>query len=203
MGIYKITCLETNDFYIGSTETYFAQRWSVHKSQLRAATHRNYLLQELYNKHGLKSFVFEVIEVVDSKEFLFIREQYYMDILRPSLNIFKNAGSSKGRILSEEHKRKIGDANRGRIHTEQELDRLKKTQFKKGQKSWLCGKKMSKELRQKISLAKKGKVNIKKRKKVEHNGIIYTSLTEASKSLGRSCSWIYKKINNGIDFKYV
>jgi len=55
------------------------------------------------------------------------REQYYLDALNPELNILKVVGSPIGHKHTEETKRKISEAN-------------------KGKKSHLCGKKLSEEM---------------------------------------------------------
>ena len=65
----------------------------------------------------------------------------------------------KRRILSEEHKKKIGRANKGRKHTEETKKKMsvsKKGKYK-GEKSPHWGKKQSEEHRKKVSIAKKGK----------------------------------------------
>ena len=56
-------------------------------------------------KHGYNNFRLEILEYCDSsKSILLEREQYYIDQLNPNYNIEKIAGSSAGRLLSEETK---------------------------------------------------------------------------------------------------
>lgn len=87
MGIYKITDINTNNFYIGSSIDIYS-RWKRHLSQLKNNNHSNYFLQKIFNSYGEKCFSFEIVELCDNlKE----REQYYLDILNPDLNINKNS----------------------------------------------------------------------------------------------------------------
>lgn len=60
-GIYKIKCLVNNKLYIGSTVKTFWKRFQCHLSQLKKNNHSNQLLQNCFNKHGSKQFVFEKI----------------------------------------------------------------------------------------------------------------------------------------------
>lgn len=60
IGIYKITCTQNKKVYIGSSGNIHT-RWSGHKYRLRKNI-SNPNLQNSYNKYGLSSFVFEVLE---------------------------------------------------------------------------------------------------------------------------------------------
>jgi group I intron endonuclease len=46
-------------------------------------------------KHGYSNFNLEILEYCDSKN-LIVREQYYIDLLKPEYNILKKAGSLLG-----------------------------------------------------------------------------------------------------------
>jgi len=98
-GIYKITCLANNKIYIGSAVS-LGSRKANHFKTLRDNCHRNVLLQRAYNKYGRNEFLFEVLEICD-KNILILREQFYMDSLRPQFNIVKIAGSSAGRKVKK------------------------------------------------------------------------------------------------------
>ena len=79
--------------YIGST-TSFELRKFFHLKDLTDKKHCNYKLQRDYNK-GVE-FTFTIIEVVDKENTknLLIREQYYIDTLKPKYNINKVATST-------------------------------------------------------------------------------------------------------------
>jgi len=93
-GIYKIIDLTNNIFYIGSSvNIYF--RWKRHLNQLKNNNHSNFWLQKIYNCYGEKNLSFEILELCENlKE----REQYYLDTLKPKININKH--SSGGDMIS-------------------------------------------------------------------------------------------------------
>ena len=66
-------------------------------------------------KNGYECYNLEIIEYCDKKE-LIEREQYYIDLLNPSYNILKLAGSSLGFKHSEETKRKMSVNNTKEKH---------------------------------------------------------------------------------------
>lgn len=94
-GIYKITNMVTNKFYIGSTKD-IDKRWYDHKRELSMNIHINPKLQYSWNHHGEDKFLFEMIEEVEEDN-LIEREQYYLDSLKPyereiGYNICPSAG---------------------------------------------------------------------------------------------------------------
>jgi group I intron endonuclease len=119
-GIYKITCLPTSKFYIGSTNNLF-RRWYDHRKELRRNDHGNQKLQNAWNKYGEESFTFEVLELV-LPTFQIEREQYWLDKLKPwgnkGLNIARNAQAfSLGLTHSPESRAKMSAAKRGKPST--------------------------------------------------------------------------------------
>ena len=91
-GIYKIEI--NGEVYIGSATSIY-QRKHRHLHDLKNNKHVNGKLQNKFNKYGECELVFSVLEYCDKIK-LIDREQFYMDKLNPSLNIFKTAGSSYG-----------------------------------------------------------------------------------------------------------
>jgi len=59
---------------------------------------------------------FSIIEIVESKYDLLKREQFYIDLLKPTINICKIAGSSLGLKRSDEFKLKISLSKKGKKH---------------------------------------------------------------------------------------
>jgi len=132
-GIYKIqSIIKPDRFYIGSSKD-IQRRFRGHKRNLINKTHHSHKLQRHYNKYGKEDLVFSVIDefVFISREHIIIKEQFYLDQMKPYFNESRFANSragvkasmetrkkqsrkSKGRKKSPEHRRKIGDANRGR-----------------------------------------------------------------------------------------
>lgn len=99
-GIYKITCVPTGKFYIGSAVR-MLKRWAVHKHALRTQTRACPKLQNAWNKHGEDAFVFEPMLFCAIPDLLFY-EQLLIDNLRPALNTQKTAGSMLGVTQSAE-----------------------------------------------------------------------------------------------------
>ena len=83
-GIYKITNTITGDFYIGSSKD-VKQRWRAHK---KPSTWKRFPNNQMYldmKHYGTDKFEFQVIEVVE-ESFLKEREQYFIEILKPTYN---------------------------------------------------------------------------------------------------------------------
>lgn len=120
-GIYKITS-PSNNCYVGQAID-FEQRWAKHKRDLKGGRGVNRILQNAFNKYGIDNFEFSVLEeleILDPQELkaqLLIREQYWVSLLKPKYNVRHNCVVSNLGVtfgpLSEEHRKKIGDAHRG------------------------------------------------------------------------------------------
>jgi group I intron endonuclease len=113
-GVYLIKNIVSGSFYIGSTSVSFGVRLSQHLAGLNRGMHENFLLQKSWDKHGEKSFVFEVAEVVDEgPEVVIGIEQSWLDATngnRKRLNLSPSAGSSTGVVWSEEKKARHSEA---------------------------------------------------------------------------------------------
>ena len=116
-GIYKITNTVTGKFYIGSAVN-IKRRWAIHRSRLDANKHGNRHLQNSWNKHGEDSFTFEVLECCE-KERLIEREQFYIDNEKPAYNISPTAGNCLGVKHTDETKRKISEAKKGKVRSDE------------------------------------------------------------------------------------
>jgi group I intron endonuclease len=81
--------------------TYYSQ-YRVKEVLSRSNSH----ILSAIQKYSYSSFSLEILEYCNPSELL-IREQYYIDLLKPEYNILQIAGSSLGRIPSEETKMKI------------------------------------------------------------------------------------------------
>lgn len=120
-GIYKIINLVNNKIYIGSSNN-IKKRFSHHKHSLINNKHYNKYLQNSFNKYTINNFKFEILEEC-SKENLLIREQYYLDLLKPEYNLLKVAGSNLGTKFTQEHKNKIGNSNKNKVRSEELKER--------------------------------------------------------------------------------
>jgi group I intron endonuclease len=136
-GIYKIYFLDPDFFYIGSSIN-LRNRYYGHIKDLRNSRHGNSHLQHAYDKYGKDALHFEIVEQVSHREDLLVREQHYLDTLKPYYNIHPNARSSLGVKRTPEHRIKSGAAHRGKP-------------------SWNKGKKLSLEHIEHLSVSHKGK----------------------------------------------
>jgi len=120
VGIYAIVNNVSGRRYIGSS-VYVSGRWCTHRSLLRRGCHGNPHLQAAWNKYGADAFAFEVLEAVDDKEMLHVREDEWLRSFRP--NLYNQAGPARaprlgsiglrGRRMSAEARRKMSAAKRG------------------------------------------------------------------------------------------
>lgn len=201
-GIYRITNTVNNKFYIGSSKD-IKNRWRKHRYDLKHNCHPNQHLQNAWNKYGESVFAFDVIEVCElKKEVILEREQYYIDTLNPQYNIVPLAGTNLGLKHSEETKikisinnkakteevrKKMSDAHKGKKHSEETKKRmsdvkkgklseetlLKMSVARQGKSSGMLGKVVSDDTKNKISEKLKGKVlseETKEKMRLSHLG---------------------------------
>lgn len=114
-GIYSITHLPSGNVYVGSAVR-LDKRFAQHYSALKRGAHTNIKLQRAWSKYGEASFSFAVIEYVQDVTTLIQQEQLWIDSLHAldGYNVAPRAGSSLGRTASEETRRKLSLAKKGR-----------------------------------------------------------------------------------------
>lgn len=93
-GIYKITNVINNKFYIGSAFN-LNQRYNRHKRELILNIHSNKKLQNSANKYGVNNFKFEILATCP-KEYCIKLEQYFINNFKPTLNNSPTAGNNFG-----------------------------------------------------------------------------------------------------------
>ncbi len=126
-GIYRIRNLRNQKCYVGQAALSFEKRFKEHRHYLRHGKHHSGHLQRAWGLYGERAFVFEVIEEIprgqeSEKEFkkvLSEREQFHIDGLQTfdpefGYNISPRAGSQLGYRHSEQSRRKMSEAGRGR-----------------------------------------------------------------------------------------
>lgn len=102
-GIYKISY--ENRVYIGSTTQSFYLRWIQHMYEIKNFKHTNPKIMNIVNKYGIDKLVFEIVEIIDDKNKVIEREQYYIDLYdsyKKGLNCSPTAQNSRGCVRSEE-----------------------------------------------------------------------------------------------------
>jgi group I intron endonuclease len=94
-GIYKIRSITNNKEYIGSSVNIY-KRFKDHKRLLKRNKHHSHHLQNHFNKYGEDDLEFTIIELVNDISLLILKEQHYIDSLKPKFNICLVAGSPLG-----------------------------------------------------------------------------------------------------------
>ena len=82
-GIYMLSC--NNRFYVGSSKTLY-DRLLEHRQKLLNNKHSNDFMQNAFNKYGINSFEYEILEFC-LPENRILREKYYIDTLKPDFNL--------------------------------------------------------------------------------------------------------------------
>ncbi len=90
-GVYKITNTITNECYIGSSID-IKKRWMEHQHLSTWKKQPNKKLYIDFQKYGLDKFKFEILEEMEETTNLKEKEQYYIDLLKPSYNDRKANG---------------------------------------------------------------------------------------------------------------
>lgn len=180
-GIYRITCVPTGKFYIGSAIN-LQKRWREHRHYLKHGTHNNPKMQRAWNKYGEQSFVFETVELV-LIPFLLEREQYWFDKLSPfgdkGFNIDRIAGSRYGTTVSPETREKLRLANLGKTYSE-ETKRIHSEQGKLRKQS-----EATKEKVRLIRLGTKRSTESRERSRMSHLGQKHSLETKEKMSQAR------------------
>jgi group I intron endonuclease len=149
-GIYCIKNIINNKMYIGSSVN-MAKRFRYHIWRLKNNKHHSFLLQNAWNKYGQNSFVFEVLQETEV-DLLIAEEQKWLDEKKTyqpenGYNISNIAGSPLN-LFTEETRKKISLANKGKIVTEETRKKMSQSR---------SGKPFSDEHKKAISDGKKGK----------------------------------------------
>ena len=160
-GVYKIISKRDGKYYPGSSKHLLAQvgnhgRKYEHFYHLRKGEHHCRHLQYAYNKYGENNFIFVIIKNHIPENQLLIEEQKLLDIAKtePKMCYSKNYVAGKVEMTPEVRK-KISIANTGRQtflgrhHTQEAKEKLR---------LFNIGKKLSQEVKDKISQAKKGQL---------------------------------------------
>lgn len=208
-GIYKITCLSNNKFYIGSSIG-IKGRIRSHFASLRKNEHKNKHLQSAFNKYGESYFIIECIKacpITATQEEVILIEQKYLDTLKPwesktGFNISQVAAmppnqkicrsgwidSRKGKTYKDIYgdewriqRQKLINAHKGKSLTEEHKQSISKA---------LKGRHTSTQHRQNLSKAIKGRIlstahkqNISKAKKGKINNTTLLCLIQIKTNL--------------------
>jgi len=141
MIIYKVTNKIDGKSYIGQTTKTLEQRKREHKGNAKRGV--GFYFYNAIRKYSWKNFKWKVIEKCDSKEELNEMEKYYiakygtycLDEIG-GYNLTLGGKGNCGYVQSEEHKKKISDAHKGKKHTEESKKKI--SEAKTGKTRTMC-----------------------------------------------------------------
>lgn len=149
-NIYKITNNINGMIYIGCTTKSIQERLNSHKNAYKRKNNDLYIAMREF---GFDNFSVEVVEHGEDNNIRYDREVFYiskMDSTNPSIGYNRTIGGrgTIGYVFTDADKIKISNANRGRIVSDRQRAITSKI--------WK-GKKLPKEIRDKISKSRIGK----------------------------------------------
>lgn len=140
-GIYKIINVINNKFYVGSAED-FTRRKRVHWWRLRKGTHANKHLQSAWLKYGESAFTFVIVDELSPEADVLAAENVWLkehvgkeycyniatNATSPQTGMYGEKNSMWGKTFShtEEAKAKIAAAGRGRIPSQETIEKRRK-----------------------------------------------------------------------------
>lgn len=135
-GVYQLLNTVNSKFYVGSAIN-IRRRVKQHRYLLNLGSHSSPYLRNAWKKYGEHNFLANVLELCPA-DLLLEREQAIIDDSgccdrSKGYNSCEIAGSAEHRHLSEQHKRKIGLAHKGRKFSMERRQRMS---------VWLKGRKM-------------------------------------------------------------
>jgi len=102
-GIYKITNLTNDKFYIGQSID-VVKRIRDHKSPRSLL--RDFPIYRAFKKYGLKNFKFEILEECPIEK-LNDKEIYYIQVLKPHYNVNEGGVGNRGHKVSPQLKKRF------------------------------------------------------------------------------------------------
>jgi group I intron endonuclease len=202
-GVYFIKNKVTNKCYVGSSINIY-RRWTTHRRELARGKHHSAYLQNSYNKYGKDAFEFLLAESsFDTKEMAVLEAKWIdrLDAIKNGYNVNPFPYEIGLMPKSDEHKRKIGQAHKGRKLSEESKDKIRQKAL---------GRKvgpMSEEQKKKISEIKKGKSTMTeegKRKLAEYRRSLKGKITvseEHKKAISDAAyKWHARKKQENCDF---
>lgn len=141
--VYMAKNTITNKIYIGKTSEGLTKRITRHS--YNAFHGSNYVFHRAIKKYGLESFVFTVLFVCRDEQDLSEKEKNTICELNSKIpfgyNMTDGGDGLSGLIRTATHNKKIGDANRGRKQSIEEIERKRRV---------LTGRKLTEDHKEKI-----------------------------------------------------
>lgn len=198
-GVYKWTNLETNEFYVGSSVNLRIRFNQYYNLTFIIKYAKSSIFLKALLKYGYSKFRLDIIEYCD-KEIVLDREQFYIDTLKPTYNILKNAKSSLGYLHTKEAKEKMRLANLGRKHSDATLAKFKLRKHSAEAIAKMKMRKHSEESKLKMSNTLGTKVILTDT--LTNTIIEFSSMNKAAKHINVSPNLLFERrkilLNNGI-----
>lgn len=215
--IYKTTNLVNNKIYIGQKKS----NKFLEESYLGSGTRLHSAIQH----YGKDKFRVELIEWCNTKEELDEKEIFWIAYYNSrnteiGYNIAIGGNTrvwNKGKHLSEEHKRKISKSEKGKKHTDEAKDKMRKAKqnisyetrekmsiAKRGENHWNYGRQLSEETKEKIRKSKEN-ISAEYREKLSaaHKGKPSSIKGKIAITNGHIIKYIFKnEFNNYISLGY-
>lgn len=167
--VYKATNLVDGKIYIGQTVQTLWRRRRAHENL--SAKPSTYFHRALA-KHGFSNFAWEIVDTCESKEVLHTREQHWINqfaCMAPAG--YNSAEGGKGGAYTEEHKKRISEALKGRDVSPETREKMRRLmtgkklspshietlKSKVGEKNHFFGRAHSEETRKQIGEKSKGR----------------------------------------------
>lgn len=168
-AIYKITCVATDDFYVGSAVKPKRRRWE-HWDALKKNRHHCVALQTAWDEYGEDAFEFEIIEEVEDESKLLGIEDTYLARYAGNPDCYNTALSTQIPCSSQrevrekiaqslkEHYAENEHPRQGKKHTPETLAKIAANRTPpSGENHYRYGKTVSEEVRKKIGDTQRGK----------------------------------------------
>ena len=152
-GIYMIQNKVNNKIYIGQAVD-IEKRWGDHRHGLTNRCNENRHFINAWKRDGEENFEFTVLLECEESDLNMYEEYYIFELMTydPRVGYNKDYGGKSGRP-TEETKRKIGEARKGKQlseETKRKISEAKKGKYC-GEKNPNYGKQLSEETKRKIS----------------------------------------------------
>lgn len=152
--VYVVTHVSTTRHYVGKTsKNPPKRRWGEHISTARRGDEDCVHFHRALAKYGPDAFMWQVIESFDTEAEALEAEAFWIEFLNAThreygFNICTFGLGSSGTTISEEHRRKISEANRSRVYTPEMRRRMSESR---------TGRAVSDETRQRLSNSLRGR----------------------------------------------
>lgn len=190
-GVYQFINLLTGNSYVGSS-TNLSRRFGQYfnYNYISPVNRRNIIYSSIL-KNGYSNFSIIILEYCEIKDTL-NREQFYIDIIGPTMNILQRAGNSLGCNHTEETKAKMSVAKSGEKNPMLSIDRT-------GTHNPMFGKIHTAQTKEKMSIVKGTAIYV-----YDTQGslaYIFSSARKAAEFFDCSYPTILKFARNGLLFK--